>query len=732
MVKKILMFFMILCLVVGNLAVVSAEETVSKTSYELWTQAPIKTSMTDEEIRIQKAMQLNTFYMYKLPQLGPNYYLGICEGQMRDGGYNANKDTSEYYYYTLFATDDGFIVLDYEYASNEYWWERGQSFRDITSEIDKSYYTNNGSAFPCYIVNPLGKYTNSNYTEYKEYFIVTSDGKLHRFCEDDDYSTAGTLLIKDKKLYSSYERYRSSSRTYYYYMSDGSTYATLLREMMFKDGSLSTPTSQKVEKSTVTADNGYSIYNEGFTSNASEEKYYKISGTENMYFKVSQNLVYDSTDSRYYYHQKYEIYQKTNSYMTLIKTKTVQTKNTYAVTIAPKSISNLDETIYTSKGYSPPAVLLNNIVILKDGTVCQMNLDSSIYSSYNYCTYNNKFAITRIMEKNSYIYHTDTSTPTDTYRYYWQKVNCLYFDSSGNTIMESDVELKANGTLDSRMNGGYTYYSQFTASSNIIDMKYATVIEWWGRNKTNVFPDGRYVIGDWGGMGGGLYQLWYNIYYPDGRLRSTGPTGYSTASASIFDVYDLMAFAINDSKFVVTLSNVNKSWAREYYRVAVVDENENGEITPNGEIGEKNITPPDTADTEVIQNKIDFGKDDLPIGYNIKNNVIDSGKLDSTLRQQVNAIHLNDVVILAKEGYASGSQNIGVSVPYTSNYDYNFGDTYIRFYTSGQMLYWYCYYPEDLYECSDIKTITTGEKKIYFNVKIVEPPSNNGTTNVTF
>lgn len=249
---------------------------------------------------------------------------------------------------------------------------------------------------------------------------------------------------------------------------------------------------------------------------------------------------------------------------------------------------------------------------------------------------------------------------------------------------------------------------------------------------TNVFPDGRYVRGDWCGMGGGLYQLWYNIYYPDGRLRSTGPTGYSTASASIFDVYELMAFAINDSKFIVTLSNINKTWAKEYYRVAVVDENDSGEIVANGKIGEKNIIPPVDADTEIVQNKIDFEKDDLPIGYNIKNNVVDSGKLDSSLRQQVNAIRLNDIVILKKSGYISGSQNTGTSLSSYSTYDYTLGSNYVRFYSNGQNFSWYCYYPENLSTGTYNKTFYIGDKTIYVTVRVISPPSNNGVTKVTF
>ena len=48
MIKKIIPLFMICALILSSIGNVFAEETVDKTSYELWTQAPTKTSMTDE------------------------------------------------------------------------------------------------------------------------------------------------------------------------------------------------------------------------------------------------------------------------------------------------------------------------------------------------------------------------------------------------------------------------------------------------------------------------------------------------------------------------------------------------------------------------------------------------------------------------------------------------------------------------------------------------------------
>lgn len=729
MVKKFLVLFIILCLLVGNSAVVFAEETASKTSYELWTQSPnITCGISDDEIKINIALNQNMLSLYPLPKLGSNYYLAVCEGQMTNGGYSGKSKTSELYFYSILMTDDGFVILSKGRVNNEYYWNYGSNIVDITGNISSSYYTSNGSEMPCYIVNPKGKYTNSNYDEYDDYIFITKNGTLYSTPECSEDGCEGYPFIKDGVLYRGQEKYYSSSRYYYYYLSDGITKAVQYMPYQFKNGATSYGTTAKIDTASLTSANGYAIYKEGFTSNVSAASYYKIPNSDNLYMWVSQPYTYDTTARRYYYYIKVDMYECDNGVMSLKSTKLIPTTNTYAQTLSIKSLGSLDSSFYTSKGYSPPQVVINkNVVILRDGTVCTVSLDATEYSTYwEWSGYNNRLTVIRSRNASSYFYWAENGT-----NYYWQKLNYVYFDRNGNMIKEADIPLKIVYAANSGQNGYFYSYSSFTAP-DYADISYTSVKSWFGRSMDNVFPDGRKVNGRWAGMGGGLYELWYEILKPDGTLLSTGPTGYSANFGSVFDTYDLIAFAVNNSKFIVALNMVQRDWSVEYYRVAVVEENETGEIMASGQLGEKNITAPDTADTEVVQNKIDFGKDDLPIGYNIKNNVIDSGKLDSTLRQQVNAIHLNDVVILAKEGYASGSQNIGVSVPYYSNYDYDFGDTYIRFYTSGQMLYWYCYYPEDLYECSDIKTITTGDKKIYFNVKIVEPPSNNGTTNVTF
>jgi hypothetical protein len=236
----------------------------------------------------------------------------------------------------------------------------------------------------------------------------------------------------------------------------------------------------------------------------------------------------------------------------------------------------------------------------------------------------------------------------------------------------------------------------------------------------------------WLGMGNSLYEVWYRIRNADGTIRANGPTGYSAAFASTFSTYSLLPITINNSKFLVCVSQVGHSFVREYFRVALVEETITGEVNAGGSIGTKNIVPPTAADTEPIQSAIDFTQDNLPLGFMIKNNVIGNSKLDIALKHQVNAIRLNDIVILKKTGYVSGTQNTGVTLSSFSTYDYSFGSNYIRLYSNGTNFQWYCYYPETLAVGTYNKSYIVGDKTVYVTVKVVEPPANSGVTTVTF
>lgn len=729
--KKLFAIILCLCMLTGTVAYAGVSSDVADKEYELWTQSPsITCGLTTDDVRLYKALNQNVLELLPLTKVGTNYYFAICADKMTDGGYNGNSKTTQFYFYTLYATDDGFIVLSYQSAYNEYYWDRGYSLADISSKVDSTYYKNNGSEVPYYIMNPSGKYSNSNWDEYDEYYFITSAGKLYKISENAEYGTEGYPYIKDKILYRGQDRYRQSSSSYpYYYMSDGTTKASNSTPMLFKNGSLSYGSATRVSVADMTTANGYDMYTEGFTSNISIPSYYQIPDSDNLFFTMSTTRTLDSTDNAYYYYLKLVLYKSNNGVMSQIKSVTVPTKSTSS-TFTPQKIVGIDASYYTSKGMPVPSVAFGHYaVIARDGTVCGLQLDKSIYYNYVYpCTYNGHFAVIRSYNGTSTIYKKDSTNNT---YYYWQVINEVSFDSSGNKTLGDDVELRIQSTAHDGQNGYFSSYSTWNASS-FTTISTASVKSWWGRTLNNVFPDGRYVTSSWMGMGSGLYELWYNIYNADGTLRATGPSGYSGYFGSVFNTYDLIAWAVNDSKFIVCLGDIGNSFLKEYYRVAVVEETDTGEIVSKVELGEKTITPPNTSDTEVVQSTIDFGSSELPLGYNIKDNVIDSGKLDALLRDQVNSVRLNDIVILAKEGYQSGEQNTGVTLSSYSSYDYSFGSSYVRLYTNGQYFRWYCYYPEDLTPGTYSKTLVIGDKTIYVTFKIVQPPTNEGSTTVVF
>lgn len=729
--KKLFAIMLCICMLTGTAAYADVTSVVAEKEYELWTQSPsITCGLTSDDVRIYKALDQNLLELYPLTLIGDNYYFAICSYKMTDGGYNGKSKTTQFYLYTLYATDTGFIILSKVTAGNEYYWDRGYCFVDISGKVNAAFYNNNNSEVPYYIVNPKGKYTNSNLDEYDEYFFITSSGKLYRMSENTEYGTEGYPYIKDKILYRGQNKYRRSSTTYYYYMSDGSTKASNSTPMFFKNGVITYGTETRVPVADMTASNGYTMYTEGFDSNTSFPLYMPIPGSDNLFFNTTDTYTYNSSVGKYYNYLKIDVFKSNNGIMSNVSSKTITTVSTSSVTYTYQKINDLDENYYTSKGLLVPSVAIGTTaVITKDGTVCPLDLDTTIYKNYVYpCTYNGHFSVIRSYNGSSTIYKKDT---TNNNYYYWQAINEISFDVNGNKTITDDLELRIQSSPHTGQNGYFSSYSTWNNSS-FTAISSNSVKSWWGRTLNNVFPDGRYVTASWTGVGSGISELWYNIYNADKTMRATGPTGYSGYFGSSFDRPDLIAWAVNNSKFIVCLGEIGNSFLKEYYRVAVVTETDTGEIVSSVELGEKNIIPPTDADTEIVQSTIDFGASDLPIGYNIRDNVIDSGKLDAILRDQVNSIRLNDIVILAKEGYQSGSQNTGVTLGSYSTYDYSFGSTYVRLYTNGQYFRWYCYYPENLTPGTYTKSIAVGDKTVYVTIKVICPPSNEGSTTVVF
>lgn len=373
--------------------------------------------------------------------------------------------------------------------------------------------------------------------------------------------------------------------------------------------------------------------------------------------------------------------------------------------------------LYTNTNYNE---YYEQLIITSGGRIYRFSQDAEYGCEENAIAYNG------ILYSTAYRYRSGSSYP-----YYYDTNNVKagrikpYIFQNGSVSYDASLETKVATTSMTTANGYTLYKGSFGSNVSTID---TGVISQNG----NTFPDGRSVSVNWTGLGNYIYEIWYTVKNADGTTRAHGPTGYSTTFSSSFDTYDLMAIAVNNSKFVVCVNQVGHSFIREYYRVAVVEETLTGEVKTGGSIGEKNITPPDTTDTEPVQSTIDFAENDLPLGYNIRNNVIDSGKLDSGLRQQVNTIRLNDIVILKKNGYISGNQNTGISLASYSSYDYGLGSTYVRFYSNGQNFQWYCYYPENLSTGTYNKTFYAGDKTVYVTVKVIAPPNNTGVTSVTF
>lgn len=731
--KRILSVILCVFMFMSMAAYAEATGEVKETEYELWTQSPaITCGITNDEVMIYKALYKEHFKLMPLERLGSNYYLAICEDRMSDGGYNGKDNTLYYDLYVIYQTEDGIIILSHGETKNEYYWGSNFCIMDLSDEIDSSYYQSINAEVPYYVLNPTSKYVHSYMAEYDEFIFITDAGRIYVVSEYINGVSDGYLYIKDKKFQRGQNRYYKGSSTYpYYYMPDGVTEAASTNEVIFRDGSVSYGDAILMPRTDMTAANGYKYYNEGFTSNLKIPVFTKIPGSNDLYFEYQKVYTLNNEDDKKYYYLNVDIYKLTDKRMVKQSSTTVPTKVTSSnVAFSHKAINGIDEAYYTSKGLPVPAVAIGTYgVITKDGKVFALELDTAIYSTHCYpCTYNGHFAVIRSYNGDRTIYMKKDAN--EGYKY-WQSINEIVFYPDGTKTMSEDIELTIESTPHEGQNGYFTHYNTFQ-TSNFTEISTVSVKEWWGIPYDNVFPDGRYVTVNWVGMGNSMYQIWYNIYNADGTLRATGPTGYSSAFSSILETYKLIVWTINDSKFIVTLEKLSNDFLKEYYRAAVVEETDTGEVVSKVELGEKNITPPVSSDTEVVQSKIDFASSDLPLGYNIKDNVIDSGKLDVILREQVNSIRLNDIVILAHDEYQSGEQNTGVTLNSYATYDYTFGDSYVRLYTNGQYFRWYCNNPENLIPGTYSKVIEIGDKTIYVTFRVVQPPTNEGSTTVVF
>ena len=115
------MFALILCISVLLGTLVFPIGVSAKAEYEIWTQSPVITcGLTIDDVRIYKTIQNGALEFYKLSAIGSNYYFVICPYKMTDGGYRGNSQTTHFYFYTLYTTADGFVILSKAEATNEY------------------------------------------------------------------------------------------------------------------------------------------------------------------------------------------------------------------------------------------------------------------------------------------------------------------------------------------------------------------------------------------------------------------------------------------------------------------------------------------------------------------------------------------------------------------------------------------------------------------------------------
>lgn len=692
--------------------------TAEGRNYELWTQSPcITTGVTPNDMLLYKASKSSEFDLFRLTALGGRYYLGVLETKTSSGGYKGNSKTSSLDFYIILVTDDDYLIVSRQTTGEEYGWDKGISIVDLSSEIQTEYYQKNGFECPKYVICPKNKYTHSGVEEYDEYFFITDAGNIYRTSESAEEGCEGVPMLYNGILYRAHSRYsyQSRSRTYYeyYYMDGTKTKAYQYYPYHFAHNALTMGAAQKVAVSDATVENGYKQYAEGFTSNISAEQYYALPDSDGMYVKL--RYPYVISGERTYYADVIEVYRSDRKVMQPIQNKMFETANTTAANYTIKNISGLDESFYASFGVSCPEILIGEkYVILADGTICELS-DPNGYEEWHIGTYNHTLAVIGTKKNDAGL---------------WRQWVCpVYFDSRGQLYAMDAVEQLFKTEAPEGQNGYFSDRSTWVAAE-FNGCPSVSVSAWWGKEYTNQFPDGRSVQVGWNGMGNGLSELWYYIYGRDGSMLSTGPTGYSEAFANSFSKYKLAAFAINDSKFIVTTMNTNVGFLQEYYRISKAFEDENGEVQSGG-IGNKNLTPPEETDTEPVERLIDFSRDDLPIGYNIKDNVIGSEKLDGELRGRINTLCLQDIVILQQKGAIGGNRNTGITLLNFDSYESNMGSD-IRFYTNGQYLNWYCREPEKLTEGTYPLSFSIGGQTIYVTVRVVVPPSNDAVTTVVF
>ena len=720
-ISVILMLVMVfsLCSVPANADITSIE---TAEQYELWTQSPYRTcGMTVDDVRLEKALEMNALKMYDLPKLGERYYFAVAEGLLRNSGRNGKTNLNLFYYYLLLETDDGYIIIDCCEPFSSYMAGYGHLISDVSEKTVEP----TSGARVLYVITPENKYTALDWDDYNDYAFITDDKRMSFETRDNYRSEGGFPIMYEGKFYWGNDSYFNGSSSGVYYTSDGSQ-AMRMTAMSFQNGSISFGSITSHKLSDVTSANGYTLF-ESYNTNLHEKKLYKIPYSDDLYFSISYPYTYSEIYGRSYYFDEIKIYRRENGYMNLIKTELIETKKGSPSNHVITELGGIDTSYYESEGQCIPAANIGNTYILTNtGKISVISLNSSIYTSsyYNYALYNGKLVIIRYRNPKSYINITENGTTVSK-----QALNYVNIDRNGKFSLGEDIYLDSVKGGNPGQNGYYYPISTYVACSAFKTMTTLSTKQWWMRGKGSTFDDGRTVEGEWYYVGN-YYELWYVVRKADGTVCALGPTGYTVSSTNAEK--ELFCIAIGDSKFIVSIKDINSDFAREYYRVAIVNETADGNVMPSVSIGNKTLTPPEDTDTVPVQNVIDFGEDNLPIGYNLRNNVVSSDKLDSEVREQINAIRLNDIVIVKNTETASGVQNTGTTLDYFEEYDASMGVVPIVVHSNGQNFCWYSPEVDALTPGVYNKNYTVGDKVIYVTFKIVEAPDNKGTTTVVF
>ena len=714
--KKLTALLLLLIIVVGTVPV------AAKTTREVWMPSPYVTcGITEDEIMINKAIHMGVARLYSLDKVGEKNYLCVLEEKFDTGGTNGNRDHSYLTYYSLLETDDSFIILGKDFLGEEYVQDSLEQVVDISADIDIEFYEKQGYEAPIYIINPCGKYTCTSWDEYNEFTFIGSKGGMTGIGDCDEYSAARYPIVYENKFYTGKSRYVSSDRGYFYYLSDGSTKATVLDLCGIKNGTLSVISSSKVATANVTDANGYVIYaDEGYTGNVKVDKKYLLSKENNLYVSYFSYL----NESTGMYDYKVTVNKVIEGNVTLVNEKTFSSNNTRDPVYTPHIISGLDREKYTSQNMEVPAMILGKVFITEKGNFYELTSEAD-FSSKNICVYNGMLSYIRTYVDGDYLYYRDEGGTNR----YWQRINTLNF-SKGIVTASEDIDLVV-GSYDN-LDGYYSSYKSFVACSGYKAASATPLKGWWPRYLDNKFSDGRYAGGHWVSNEAGSYEIWYDIYSADGTKISTGASGYALGSSAQRYCPSIRVFVVNDTKILLCLDSLEYSWMEEYYRASVATENDEGIVEIPNPIGKKTITTPTDADTVPTDDVVDFAADDLKLGFNIKNNIIGEEKLNPELKEFVNVIRLDSIVIVAKPGSISGVQNAGVDIGAFDENDYSFGNTPIRIYTNGQNFCWYCTEPENLEVGTYNTCYPTDDKLVYVTIKVIASPTNDAYTTVVF